>query len=125
MKSGISVLGVAAAVALLGGCATDVPRRDRGVFVGNQGGAWEAILPPQREGAEPDVLAAAPEYGRRDEALGVAVGPHLPADAWPDASPRLENLRRYTFSTQAETFTFYSNRPAPRRVYGHNAVWWP
>src|SRR5215470_11709512 len=71
------VLGLFACA--LAGCATGIPRHAAGEAVGNQGAAWEVVLPGADVGRE---FAAGYETSRRDPALGYSE-PDLLAGTWP------------------------------------------
>lgn len=100
------------ALALIG-CAAPVPQRAAGPAVGNQGHAWEMLLPPPRvdDGAGSSILlAAGPEVARRDAALGVAPEAYVAAGTWSDAQPRLDDLRRLSLSSQPDSIQYYRSR---------------
>lgn len=111
----VLALGMAA---LLGACAAPVPRRYAGAPMGNQGGAWEAVLPGV------DVSSAstywnAPEYTRRDRALGrKAQGALVGDDPTSQTRSSLSSQGRIRTSTSTRNFIFYQ-RPGQG-----GAGWW-
>ena len=114
-RAGIVALAVAGTV-VLGGCATRVPERDRGVFAGNQGASWELVLPGARVGADD----AGWELARRDEALGAVPTPVATAlDEWPtEPRPSLDRARRLYLRDNARTIIYF-DRTGPRSGGGY------
>ena len=94
------VLGVCAT---LTGCAAPVARRPAAMGAGDQGGAWEVVLPGGPSGRQ---LAMGPESTRRDEAMNYRA-PEVTIDA---DRPSLDESRRLFFSRQADELIYF--RPA-------------
>jgi hypothetical protein len=93
---------------VLAGCATSVPPRPQGVFVGNQGDAWELVLPGPRI-ADASAWGVGSEYSRRDAALGVRHPTAVSAiDAWPRPDrPDLDRTRRITIDLGSGNVLYY------------------
>jgi hypothetical protein len=90
---------------LAGGCASPPPRQIQGAFLGNQGGSWEAMLPP--DGAA--LADAGTETWRRDSALNLTeAGSILETDLWPEPyRPSLDQTRRVFISSCPGTVTYF------------------
>lgn len=111
-----------ALIAVSTGCSTPVERRPvASAYVGDAGQSWSVVMPT------PEVIelaggdADAPEFARRDYALGVPDrADALPSDAWPDDTrPSLDRQRRITLSTQAQTFIYFRPHAGPGPSHGH------
>jgi hypothetical protein len=93
------------------GCATPSPRTETPappkVFVGNQGGAWEAALPP----AATDSEGADWLNQRRDDSLSVQEpSTALAYGVWPDPpAPSLDQLRQVFLIQRPQFIAFYSS----------------
>ncbi|MFN0133769.1 MAG: hypothetical protein ACKVW3_14720 [Phycisphaerales bacterium] len=105
-------------VGLVGGCAETVRTSGSGVFVGNQGGAWEAVL----GGADAEYPSGSPEayeFSRADGRLGVgAVQEQAEAAAWPtyEELPTLENARRLNIRSASETVIYFRRDRTRQRI---------
>lgn len=104
---GAAGLGVLALGSVLGGCASQVVRRDAGVEVGNQAAAWEVVLP-----SESVALAEGPESARRDGMLLThADEGSYPPDMWPEgARDDLDNLRRFYMGRNSREVLYFSSQ---------------
>jgi|SoiMethySBSTD1v2_1073268.scaffolds.fasta_scaffold3897684_1 hypothetical protein len=109
------------AIAALAGCSSSnkVARRDPGVFVGNQGGAWEVVMAAEDTAAEPPGA----ESARRDGYIltHAGEGSDLPGDAWPDdGRDQLDDLRFVYLPRSSRDVVYFGRGPAyyPRRWYG-------
>lgn len=115
---GRAALAAVVAASTLAGCAETVRSRGSGVFVGNQGGAWEVVL----GGADHDVpsgAAYAPEFARGDSRLGVgAVEAEAEAAAWPyyEQLPTLEQARRLNITQSSETVIYFRRDRSRLRI---------
>lgn len=119
-----------------GGCATAVPVRPQGVVAGNQGGAWEVVLPLEPTARE---LAVGPEYSRRDEALNYQPAePLIGLGAWPEPyAPSLDQARTLFLPRNADRQIYFSAFPVYRLpfrgvflrsgpvYFGPTRVWFP
>jgi len=110
----ILALAIAGTVTL-GGCATRVPERDRGVFAGNQGDSWELVLPGANVGALGAGAGPGWEVARLDGRLGmppVAIATAL--DEWPtEPPPSLDRTRRLYLRDSARAIIYF-DRTGPR-----------
>ncbi len=90
---------------LLSGCAEPVARRPGGLTAGDQGGAWEVVLPGAATAQE---LAQGVEQSRRDDALSIRDYCTATADAWPEPDrPTLEGARRLFLEERADEFLYF------------------
>ena len=94
----------------LAGCAQSVPHRAAAVFVGDQGGAWEVVLPGADVSQE---LAYGAEASRRDAALGGC------DEAPPmEERPSLDDARRLFLDHRANEFIYFVPPRRDRSWYG-------
>lgn len=96
---------------VLAGCAAEVPRRNAGVFAGDQSRSAELVF------SGPEVLAwgadeGAPEYARRDAALGSVRGRDaMEGVLFPEEpQPSLAYLRRAIIETTNADVVHYYRR---------------
>ncbi|MBM4107500.1 MAG: hypothetical protein FJ255_01585 [Phycisphaerae bacterium] len=98
--------GIALMLALLAGCAAPVARRHAGAEVGGSSGT--VVFPD-----DPAVLvgdASAPEFSRRDAALGFVGDVRPPADLWPCTAPSVDRVRYLHLQRSAETTVIFRER---------------
>lgn len=89
--------------------------------MGNQGAAWEVVLPGR--GIGPFVAGAeSPAADRRDASLNIRTNePVLALGSWPEA-PRASLDRRRTLHIpdQADQYLYFGDRPS----FSHPTRWW-
>jgi hypothetical protein len=105
---------------LAGGCAAPYVRREPAPGgPGNQGGAWEAVLPGGETAA---AQVSGDEAFRRDWVLASPPLSDLPADAWPEPyRPGLERTRRLFLPTRGGEVLYLGTEWAPPHWGRH---WW-
>lgn len=109
---------VIGAVALLGaallvGCAGQVPARDHGIAVNEQGDGWDvALSAPEASARSLDEWPGlTPEYSRLDAKLAVGDPGSYPLDQWPAApTPRLERRGYLLIPADPGTVTYFRRR---------------
>ena len=118
-----------AAVLAVGGCTApqashgpSVAARagEAGALVGNQGASWEVVLPG---GSTIPRLASGPERSRRDAELAADPSDVVRDSYWPDASPRVQDLRRFWLTGSPREVLYHSHwphvySPRPSRYWG-------
>lgn len=102
--------GIACGIALaaLAGCAAPVPTRPAGASAGSGGSSGTVVFPD-----DPSILladASAPEFARRDAALGFAGDVRQPADLWPGTAPSVDRVRYLYLNRTAETTVILRQR---------------
>lgn len=116
--------GLTAMLVLATGCGPrEIDRREaRALYAaGDQGGAWEAVLPTPEitaalEGIDPSMFA---EFGRADDRLGAGTdGPLLATAQWPEpARATLERPRQILARDRDGRLTFFETE---RPHHGHS-----
>ncbi len=120
------------ATAGLGGCATEVRRREKGPIVGSGGAASELVFPGGEVAARVALADSSgasyawPENSRRNGSLnarGDDAG--YPIDSWPaPARASLDRARRISISTSRNASSFiYFQQGAPSAVYSPGDGW--
>ncbi|MEX2217659.1 MAG: hypothetical protein WD749_02770 [Phycisphaerales bacterium] len=121
-RSAVFALALGATVAGTG-CAPARSRPMPGAIVGNQGGAWEAVLPMDAGAA----AMAHADASRRDGALAVRTPDTiLAAGVWPE--PRrdsLDHLRQRFIQSDPRFVAYYGAGPFYRRVHTTRVYIWP
>ena len=111
VRHALVVLG-AGAVLALGACATKVPERHRGTFVGRQGAS--SILVFDGPGVVERLAGAEPgfELTRRDSTLSARPVTAMSAvDEWPTAArPSLDRARRLYLRDRSRTILYFDTR---------------
>ena len=103
----------------LGGCATKVPERDRGVYAGSQGASSEVVF--STAGVVSRLGGDAPgwEYARRD--AGLSGRQRIIATAtnqWPaQARPSLDRARRLYLRQDSRSILYFNDRGPPTGSY--------
>ena len=112
-KTGPLLIGIG--LLMLGGCATKVPERDRGVYVGSQGASSEVVFSSAGVVTRLGEQGPAWEYARRDAELSgrqrvVATA----TNQWPaQARPSLDRARRLYLRQNARSILYFNQYGPP------------
>ena len=102
---------LALAAVTAGGCATRVPVRDRGVYVGSQGASSEVVFAGAGVVDRLGIEGPTWEDARRDASLSARQPISLTATSqWPDQRrPSLDRARRLHLRTHSRTILYFGD----------------